>query len=391
MSFKAYPEAWATHDARRQAAARWQRQGLLLPAQRAAIEAANPSDYFQPVWWLRVGLFIATWFGISSVGGFLALLTQLESPLGLGILALLASFGALELLLKTSRQYHSGIDNALLYSGLAAWAFVVGFSLPTATFDSFFGTWLWLWLLLMLAALVLALLRYADALVAALAFGTALALLVYLMLQAPGAILLVPLVVGLAAVALHIWLRKLAARPDYFYYRSCLLVLRALALVTIYLAGNYLVVFSGLTALQPPGDTPPRVPLAPVFYVFTAVVPLVYIGLGLRRHDRLLLVLGLLLLAFSLFTVRYFYHLLPPEVTSTLGGIVLIAFTMWLFRYLRTPRHGLTAQADDDGRPFVNLESFITLETAHVPGAPAPPGFEFGGGHSGGGGAEGVY
>jgi hypothetical protein len=59
-------------------------------------------------------------------------------------------------------------------------------------------------------------------------------------------------------------------------------------------------------------------------------------------------------------------------------------------RYLRTPRHGLTAAPDDEATPHFNLESLIVAQTAHVPAAPEA-GFQFGGGHSGGGGANSTY
>ena len=390
MNLKAYPESWATNDACRAAAARWQRQGLLSPVQRSAIEAASPSDYFQPVWWLRVGLFLAACFGISSAAGFLVLLTEFKGPLATGIVLLLGSVATLELFIRSSRHYRSGLDNALLYTALLAWGFVVGYSLADSTFDSLASRWLWGWLLLVLAALVLALLRYADALVAAATFAVALALLANLLLQSSWGRLLLPFAGMAAAGALLLALRPVPARADYWYYRSAYLTLRALALAVLYLAGNYLVVREGNAALLGGGSPSAEIPFAGLFWFFTFAVPLLYLVLGLRRHDRLLLWLGVLALAFSVFTVRIYHSLLPPALAATLAGTVLLAVALLALRYFRTPRHGLTAQADDEVRPPVNLESFITLETAHVAAAPVP-GFEFGGGHTGGGGAEGQY
>ena len=134
-----------------------------------------------------------------------------------------------------------------------------------------------------------------------------------------------------------------------------------------------------------------QIPLAGLFYVFTAIIPLVYLYQGLRRPDRVWLLTGLAALGFSGYTVRYYYSVLPPAVASALLGALLVGLMAAALRYLRPARHGLTAAADeDDQRPGLNLESLIVAQTAPAPTAPAP-GFEFGGGHSGGGGTDGRF
>jgi hypothetical protein len=85
MSFKAYPAAWPHHTALRAAAARWQRRGLLLPAQRAAIDAAYPVDYYQPAILLRVGLFVATLLSVGSLLLALGIGVRVHSEFGLGL------------------------------------------------------------------------------------------------------------------------------------------------------------------------------------------------------------------------------------------------------------------------------------------------------------------
>ena len=399
MKLKAYPPEWADHDALRAAVHRWQRRGLLTAEQQAAIHAAHPVAYVRPLLFLRVGLFIATWLGVGSVAGSLVAITQFDGGVAPYCLVVLAgALLVLELVIRNNRHYHSGVDNALLYAALCAWGGLVFYVLYQLAPLALRGDWLlggpvlWLGLLLLLAAQVVALLRYADPVVAVATFGTALVLLVSVVLTTSLGFLLLPFAVMAAAAGLHIWLRKLEARPDYFYYRSCLLVLRTLALAVIYLAGNYLVLREGQAELLDKYHTGPsaQIPLAWLFYASTAIVPLAYIGLGLRRHDRLLLSLGVLALAFSLFTLRYYHAVLPPELAATFGGLLLIALTLAALRYLRTARHGFTAAADDAHNPHFNLESVITAQTAHVPAAPEA-GFQFGGGQSSGGGAEGAF
>lgn len=394
MSFKAYPEAWANHAALRQAAGRWHRRGLLSASQQAAIVATYPVGYYRPAWWVRVGLLVATSIGVGSAVGFTAGFLEIVARLHLGELWyfglwLLGSLVGLELLVRNSRHYRSGVDNALLYSALLAWAFVVGYGLRSTTFNSLASPGLAFWLVPMLLALLVALVRYADPLVAAAAFAAALALGANSLLQSSLGRALLPFGLLLAAGALLWALRGLPARADYFYYRPAYYVLRTLGLATLYLAGNYLVVREGNAALLGGGGPSAEIPFAALFWALTLAGPLAYLALALRRPDRLLLWLGALALAFSIFTVRTYHAVLPPAVAATLAGALLLLGALAALRYLRRPRHGLTAAADE-ARPPVNLESFLTLETAHVPTAPAP-GFEFGGGSTGGGGAQGQF
>jgi hypothetical protein len=388
MSSKAYPAAWADDEATRAAADRWQRRGLLTPAQQAAIDAVHPIRYYRPHHWIRLLLLIATLFGAASGLGFLLLAT--ESKLSPGVyatLVVLAAIALLEVIVRRSQHYRSGVDNALLYIAVVAWGCLAYELTNNALSLSFFSI---NWLLLMLAVLLAAMVRYADPVVAAACFIAALWLAALILMHSKLGRLLLPF--GFMAIvgALLLALRQLPTRTDYYYYRSAGLVLRALSLAVLYLAGNYLVVREGNAELLGGGGPSGQVALAPLFYLLTAVVPLVYIGLSLRRHDRLLLTMGLLTLAFSLFTLRYYRSLLPPEIAATLGGLALLVGALAALRYLRTPRHGLTAEANKAIPPQFNLESLIIAETVHVPTAPVA-GYEFGGGQSGGGGADGRF
>jgi hypothetical protein len=384
MSLKAYPAAWADDEAIRAAADRWQRRGLLTPAQQAAINAAHPVEYYRPHNWIRLLLLIATLLGAASALGLLLLTTNGKLwPGAYATLLLLLTLGLLRVLIRESGHYRSGVDNGLLYSALVAWGFLAYYITESTGTSPPFPT-LWLWLMLMLAGLLAALARYADPVVAAASFAVALFLVDVFLLQGRW----LPFATMTVAGALLVALRKLPARADYCYYRSAGQVLRVLGLAVLYLAGNYLVVREGYAKLLSDSGQVEPVALAPLFYLLTAGVPLVYIGLGLRRHDRLLLTIGLLALAFSLFTLRHYRSLLPPEVAATLGGLVLLTGALAALRYLRTPRHGLTAQADIP--PQFNLEALIIAETVSMPATPEA-GYEFGGGQSGGAGADGSY
>lgn len=399
MNWQAYNLNWAFHTALRARAARWQRRQLLSPAQLAAIEAAYPLPYYRPVWPLRVGLFIFTWLGLASALGLFTLLSEAKYPVALCLVACLGCFGTLELLIQQRRFYYAGTDNALLYAALGAaggliyyvakdtsisnsYDYGIGVLMPNAT----------LLLALVLGLLLLAAVRYADALVAAGAFVAAVALAGLLVVQIPAGVLFVPfLAMGAAGAALlghRVLARHLTDTPLADYYATCLLTVKVLALTTFYLGGNYLVLRESPIFELFSGSL--RVVAEWGFGTLTAAIPLLYIVLGLRRADRAMLLLGLLALAFSLFTLRHYRSLMPSELAAALAGTVLTVAAGALLRYLRPERFGLTSLPDDEPRHF-NLENLVQAQTAHAPTAPAGSGFEFGGGQSGGGGATGQF
>jgi hypothetical protein len=171
MSWKAYPIAWARHDARRAAARRWQQRGLLTPAQLVGIEAASPVEYYRPVLFVRIGLFVATLLGVASLVLLLVLTINngfsKAGVIAFSLVVAAAATVALELVIKSSKHYCSGVDNALLYSSLIAWAVAVAVAvdafIPIHYHDTaLMGPWLWLWLVPSLLALLLAFVRYAD-------------------------------------------------------------------------------------------------------------------------------------------------------------------------------------------------------------------------------------
>ena len=399
MKSQAYNPEWAFRTALRSRAARWQHQQLLSPAQLAGIEAAYPLNYYRPVWPLRVGLFLFACLGLGMASVFSFLITG-ESAFAAGMVYCAACFLFLELVIRDRRLYHCGADNALLYSGLGAAAgliFYVSFSFiwPVSLAYHFTLTngYLAPPLLLVLALLVAAVVRYADALVTAAAFLTMLLLTALAGLQSSlGQALLPFLMMATAAGTLGLYralARRVAGTILADYYATCLLALKVLALAVFYLGGNYLVVREGNAALHEL-STSVQVPFAPIFYVLTAGIPLLYIGLGLRRADRPTLLVGLLTVVFSLYTLRHYRSLLPPEVAAVVAGVVLTLLAGMLLRILRPARFGFTSLPDDEPR-HLNLENLIQAQTAHAPAAPATGGFAFGGGHSGGGGATGQF
>ncbi|GAA4366557.1 hypothetical protein GCM10023185_37780 [Hymenobacter saemangeumensis] len=393
MAVKAYHPAWARNAAVRKAASRWQKQGFITPGQHAAIEQAHPLDYYRPPLFLRIGLFLFTCLGALAGAVFVGLATRFNLP----AICLLCGIGAIVLLeIITSnppRHYGSGFDTALLYCALLAVGVFLAYLYEQAwanaysiDFDSPAISAL---LLPLLAVFGAATIRYADRLVAACTYLLYLATIANGLLQSSLGQALLPFGIMLASGGAYLLFRRLSRRDYAYYYQKPLTLVKALALISFYLGGNYFVVREGSAALRSlPEST--QISFAPLFYLFTVAIPFIYISLSLRRHNRQMLWIGLFVVGFSIYTYRHYRSLLPPEYAATLAGLALIGFAIWALRYLHTPRYGLTAAPDDEQAPLINLEALIVAETATVP-TPEPAGFDFGGGSSGGGGATGRF
>ncbi len=119
-----------------------------------------------------------------------------------------------------------------------------------------------------------------------------------------------------------------------------------------------------------------------------------YVVAGIRKKDVILLWTGLGLVAGAVFTVRYYYHILPAELAMIAAGSILIIGAYGLIRYLQPSKHGFTSLAPDEPHLLANLpvESLILAETFRsVATPPTDQGGSFGGGSGGGAGASGTY
>ncbi|MCB2409055.1 hypothetical protein [Hymenobacter lucidus] len=407
MRTKAYSEEGIFNLEVQHTAQRWGKTKLLTAEQVAAIVQAFPSEFYRRHLFIKIALFIFTWFAVSAASS-LVFLAVFESGSGSGhdfeerlllgcLLCGTLAIVLLEQLIIKNHLYRSGVDNALLYMAMGYFLVVLGCWYSITLSDSFDPEMLlergllWWMLLPVLAVLLVGVVRYADPFLGALSFLLYLGIVVALLLPSGLGQALLPFGLMLASALAYLLVRLLARRPDYLYYRTCLRTVKVLALAFFYLAGNYMVVRE-VNALLHGLNVSVQISYAPLFYLFTVGIPLAYITLGLRRHDRILLHMGLLTLGFSIFTYRFYRSVLPPEVALTLAGIILILLSGVLLRYLRPAKHGLTAEpADNPEFSVLDLESVVMAHVSEAGMKVPERGFEFGGGTSGGGGAEGRY
>lgn len=175
------------------------------------------------------------------------------------------------------------------------------------------------------------------------------------------------------------------------YYLKGIQLANSFSLILFYLSGNYLIVRE-LSILLLKKDIPAtqEIPFALFFYAFTLIVPVCYLIYSLKKREKPMLWLGFLAIGFSIYTIRYYHHILPPEVALTFGGLALFAFTYFSIKKIKTNETGITFLPNrlSDSNSQLNLEIVIVASQfglkPEIKPADSPMNFN-GGGFSGGG------
>ncbi len=131
--------------------------------------------------------------------------------------------------------------------------------------------------------------------------------------------------------------------------------------------------------------------------VATGLVPVLTVAFGLVTRRRSLINLGFVGILASLVTLRLYVHMAPLWVALLGGGAFAIGLALLVRRYLDSgpehERHGFTAEplfTDPEGKSALEVAASVASFTPAARPLPQP-GFEAGGGRSGGGGASGEF
>lgn len=362
--------------------------GCISAEENARIRTAYPVDFYTPNFFICIGLFVLTTIiALCSFGFFILINSRSEDSLNvLTIFFGLICYGALELTVYKFRHFRSGVDYALLWMSagllfagiyMAVNNMSVAFQCITVCLISLFFT-----------------LRFANHLMALIA---CIALFTWIINTGtrpdesyqrllPFIIMAVSTAVGFLAFSLYD-VKKCR------HYRECLANIKVASLVSFYLAGNYFAVSEMNHSIF--SHNTENISMAWLFWLLTVSTPLFYIYRGVRKKDHLFIWTGLGLVAATVLTIRYYYHVMPVEWALISGGLVMIFIAYVLIRYLKTPRYGFTSMESNNKHLLENLhiESLIITETfggSSVAKAP-PNDFQFGGGSGGGGGAGGQF
>lgn len=371
----------------------WHKSGVINDDQWKVIAQEFSSNIYHPPIWLRVLLFIVTVIGVNAGMGLFgsAFLFNADSEYAIRGLLALAGIGYLFILefvlIKSKQHYKSGVSEAFLFLGM-------GQLIMTFYWDD--DVTIFLVFILLIAGVFIAI-RYLNLIGIIVAAG-ALAYLIFDTLYSLGgfAQAIIPIVFVVLFGILYVvsqYIQKSLKIP--FYYKDHFILMDVILLILTYLGGNYLVVRELSIELMgldlAPGED---IPFAFLFYFLTSVIPLIYIILGLRKKNIILIRAGVLILFASVITFKYYYSSGHTEFTLTLAGSVILGLSIWALNYLKTIKHGYTReQLLSDKWSNLNAESILISSTmgGNAPGEAPMDDIEFGGGEFGGGGAGGQF
>jgi hypothetical protein len=365
--------------------------GCITDEENTKIGDSYPVNFYSPNIFICVGLFLLTIVIIAcSLGLFL--LSDMGNRGAFASLLIFFSlicYAALEYIVYKRRHFRSGVDYALLWMSAGLLYTGLYFAVNNLSGISQCITIFTIGLLFTL--------RFANNVMALLAYTALLAFTINIAAELNRTVQLVtPFIIMTVSVATGYLSDRFHDRKTYRHYRQCLTVIKAASLTSFYLAGNYFVVSElGSYVFGPSQEAGGGISMGWLFWILTLATPFLYIYRGIQKKDSIFLWTGLALIACSIFTIRYYYHLLPVEWAMLFGGIGIVAIVYGLIRYLRTARHGFTSLESSNKHLLENLhiESLVIAETfaASAEAPAAANDFQFGGGSGGGGGAGGQY
>ncbi|WP_289658597.1 hypothetical protein [Flavobacterium panacagri] len=288
-----------------------------------------------------------------------------------------------ELLAKQNFHNH-GLDDAFILGAILNIGFAIG--ITTDGYESVIA-------LFMAAASIFMFIRYLH-LLSMLVFCLSVTEFLFFQMFEFGDVgrAILPFAAMIFAVIFYFVTKKLISKLNESYYHNGLLLANSFCLILFYLSCNYLVVrelseeLLG-TEVKPGTD----IPFAFFFYAFTFIVPIIYFVQALRTKDRIMLWISFLAIGFSIYTVRFYYAVLPVEVALTLGGLVLFAIAYFSIRKLKEKESGLTFKPDriNHSDAILNAEALVVASTFGMKPEVKPQDspMEFGGGGFSGGGS----
>ncbi len=337
---------------------------------------------------IRAGFFLLGSFLYSSICGFITLLSLEGNYENFKVLVFIFSiigFAGTEFL-ATQKFYRYGLDDAFLLGSQLTLAIAIGISTD--------GNGLIISLIIMITSL-LSYLRYVNLSMVLLFCFAITSSLVYSLFEvgATGKTIL-PFVLMLFSTGIYFYSNTILKNLKTTFYHKGVLLTNSFSLILFYLSGNYLVVRELSVALLGAEISPNSdVSFAYFFYAFTFIIPAAYLVYSLLKKDRIMLWIGALAMAFSIYSIRYYYAVLPIETFLTIAGLLLFAFTYFSIKKLKNNETGITFRADrfTNAKAFRNAEALIASQLGLKPEAVPVSDMEFGGGGFSGGGSGGEF
>lgn len=382
-----------------EALADWQlakslKKGKMLAEGADLSELEAASKLYHPGYLMRVLLFAVGLIGVSGAIGMFFFMFQGALENAWQILFIGSGLGLLiaheVIFVHVNKHYKTGLTEVFLFGGLLMLSIGIN-----GDNDNYIG----LTFFVMAVLCAVAAIRYINnVLVAAALVLVVLCLLVVARLTGPMLINLLPLVIMVLFAGGFALSKRLEKNVGLQIWENQINTLQALCLVLVYLGGNYFVVrelgqsING-TYLEPGQD----IPLAWLFYTFTAAIPLLYLYWGIKSRNRIFVWLGIAAAGYSVFTFKYYFSTGHPEITITLAGVTLLGIAIYFLNYLKVPKKGITRErvvaANLD---FLTAEAILISQTVGSGSQPHQADLSGGaniggGGGFGGGGASGNF
>jgi len=373
---------WLVKDAKQ-----WMVSGLISKDQFTSIASQYPSTLYHPNFIIRILLFVASAIVLGAITGLLLLMVMRVDESALSVLSVIYGLISLafldQIFIRSKHHYKSGITEALLYHSILfiAMGFVDTLEYRPALYSILF------FILFAFASY-----RYIDLISTAGALCAFAFLAFYILYQAGGVMQqIIPIVFIILFTSLYFFFKRFRQKKETEAWESCLIVAESVCLLFIYAAGNYFVVRElSIELMNLDLQDGQDIPLAFVFYGLTVLIPVLYLYFGIKRKDIVLIRVSLAVIAFSVFTFKYYFSLGHPEITLTISGLILLVVSVSLLRWLKTPKYGYTRENIlNEKWANSNAQAFIVSQTLGA--TKAPEVHSYGGGASGGGGAGSTF
>ena len=385
----AYNEVWLYNLEVVKETKGWLKAKLIDEPEFKTISENYTTSFYHPNFVIRLLIFIATLIGLSGATGVLALIILDTNEMVISIGCLFYGIGSFVILDKTiiqnNKHYKSGLTEALMYH---ACGFTIG------GFAGLFDFEILPLLAISLVTLSFAAYRYLDLLTTVASFFTLAYLLFHLFFDWGGIFQqIIPFMFILIFIPIYLLIKKWKSTERLSIWNNNFIIIESLSLLMIYLAGNYLVVRElSVNMIGLSLEIGEDIPYAFLFYTLTVLIPVAYLYVGIVNKDIVILRTSLLVLAFSVFTFKYYYGFDHPEIILTISGIILLAIALLLFNYLKVIRNGFTREnLISEKWTNMNAEAFVISQTLGGNQVKVDGSFQGKGGSFGGGGSSGSF
>ncbi|RAW00104.1 hypothetical protein [Pseudochryseolinea flava] len=361
----------------------WMKQDYITREQFHTIEREYPCSFYHPNMFIRILLFAATLLGSFGAIGLLILAMDTgsdDSIAGACVFGGVVSIVLLEIMISQGKHYKSGVTEALLYFGVGI---IIGGLIVLANPTTAVTSYVFFFLFLFAA------IRYID-LIATLGTVLSFAFIVFNSLYEMGGFAqqIIPFVMMIVFGLVYFITRRARQNDSAQPWCDALLIIESTSLLIVYCGGNYFVVRElSIEMMELALEEGQDIPFAWIFYALTVIIPMIYLYFGIVQKNIVLIRVSLIVIAFAVFTFKYYFSLGHPEITLTIAGVILVSISLALLNYLKIVRHGFTRENHlPEKWAGMNIEAVVISQTLggnqiNVQDAPVKGG-DFGGGGS---------